>query len=176
MATPIPEDSEMFWKLLALDELGWLWTALAGSGVLFGRLWKVQDCLGRLLQALASFPWLWRSQARTQECSTCFGTGSGNGSGMLWMALDGSGWGLGSFGKQSDACSQLAECQKSCSRQWWESYFVKSMLSIAETCLLSKIAKSRPHHWREQDFQHSARLGLLLCARLEMQKSCSHRW
>jgi hypothetical protein len=56
-------------------------------------------------------------------------------SGRRWTALDG----LESFEWQPGACSQLAENQKSCSYRWWEAYFVKSMLCIAEACSFAKV-------------------------------------
>ena len=59
-----------------------------------------------------------------------------DGSGQRWTALDG----LGSFEWQPGACSQLAESRKSCSYQWWEAYFVKSMLCIAEACSFAKVS------------------------------------
>ena len=98
-----------------LESSGWhlarLWTALDGA---------LEAALERIWKALDSFDG--------------FGRGLDS-SGRLWTALNG----LESFGWQPGACSQLAECRKSCSYHWWGAYFVKSMFYIAEACSLAKI-------------------------------------
>ena len=121
-----------------------LWAALARSGRLWEALRSVLDGSGRVWEALEGSGWalagLWTALDGVLEASLeriwkaldgFDGFGSGlDSSARLWTALDG----LESFGWQPGACSQLAECRKSCSYQWWEAYFVKSMFYIAEAC------------------------------------------
>ena len=105
--------SGKFWRESAW-ELPELWAALGGA---------LEAALERIWTALDGF----------DE----FGRGLGS-SGLFWTALDWSGR-LGKLLMAPGACSQLAESRKSCSYQWWEAYFVKSMLCIAEACSFAKV-------------------------------------
>ena len=109
-----------------------VWACLGSSGGTlretcqsFGRHWT-----GPWNQLWSGSGGLWTVLMSSEEVWAVL-----DGSGRRWTALDG----LGSFEWQPGACSQLAESQKSCSYQWWEAYFVKSMLYIAEACSFAKV-------------------------------------
>ena len=105
-----------------------LWAALACSGRLWEALGSVLDCSGRLGSSGGALggPWQGFGRRWTGPWKQLW-SGSGRlwtvltGSEEVWTVLDGSGrrWtaldGLESFGWQPGACSQLAECRKSCS-------------------------------------------------------------
>ena len=110
------------------------WACLGSSGGALGGPWQ---CFGRHQTGLWKQLWggcgkLWKVLRGSEEVWTVLG-----GSGRRWAVPDG----LESFGWQHGACSQLVECRKSCSYNWWEAYFVtsKSMFYIAKACSFAKI-------------------------------------
>ena len=144
-------NSNLLWQVMersgrAPQVSGRLWLVLEGFRKLWGRFWAVLGVSGKLWRgsgwALAR---LWTALDGALEAALeriwkaldgfdGFGRGLDS-SGRLWTALDG----LESFGWQPGACSQLAECRKSCSHHWWGACFVKSIVCIAEACSLAKI-------------------------------------
>ena len=109
-----------------------------------GLLWTVQDCLGMHLQAFESFPWLWKPPARAALESS---------QELARKSLD----------VRNHALTNAAN-----------HILLNRCYASLKAWLFSKIAKSRPNHWWEHVFQHSARLGWLLRSQLETQKTCSH--
>ena len=127
----VPFQKQEFWvpKSQCIS-LGWACLgssggALRGTCQSFGRHWT-----GPWKQLWSGSGRLWTVLMNSEDVWAVL-----DGSGRRWTVLDG----LGSFEWQPGACSQLAESRKSCSYQWWEAYFVKSMLCIAEACSFAKV-------------------------------------
>ena len=147
-------NSNLLWQVMDGSERapqvsGRLWLVLEGFGKLWGRFWTVLGVSGKLWMgstwALAMLEAALERIWKALDGFDGFGR-SLDSSARLLTALDG----LESFGWQPGACSQLAECRKSCSYQWWDAYFDKSMFCIAEACSLVKIIDFQKYwyiHW-----------------------------